>query len=82
MSEQTEPEPEPGAAVTPAELAGLTAVMTGRFALYQAATGGMEIFFDIGDGTQRKAIPAAMVKMMTGEGRFAKSMRRMLGEGS
>lgn len=72
----------PGAAVDPAELAGLAAVMVGQFALYKNARGGMEMFYDIGDGTQRKSIPKAMVDMMMGEGRMAKTMRRMLGEGS
>lgn len=74
---------EPGTVadtIDPAALAGMTAVMTGRFALYRTATGGMEMFYDIGDGTQRKSIPRAMVEMMTGDGRMAKSLRRMLGE--
>lgn len=64
----------------PAELAGMTAVVSGKFAVYQNAVGGVELFYDIGEGTMRKTVPAAVVKMAMGNGAMSRTVRKMMGE--
>lgn len=70
--DQTAPE------VLPEDL-GLTLVMQGTFAVYGTRNKGVELFYNIGDGTQRKSVPPAVVKMLQ-SGPIAKMMNRMAGE--
>lgn len=62
-----------------AQTSGLACVMRGQFALYQRDNGNMEIFFDVGEGMQRKAVPAPIVKALTGQGPLAGVLRKAFG---
>ncbi len=65
------------AELTPAP--GPTCMMRGQFALYQRDNGTMEIFYDVGEGLVRKILPAAVVKMMSGNGPMAGMLRKAFG---
>ena len=62
----------------PTPAVDLACVMRGQFALYQRDNGAMEIFFDVGEGMQRKHLAAPVVKMMTG-GPMAGMLRKAFG---
>lgn len=65
MEEAPPPEPVP--------------VLAGTFALYDDGKGGYVLVTDVGGETTRKAIPAALVKMATGNGAVSKHVRRLMG---
>jgi hypothetical protein len=54
-------------------------VIAGTFALYDDGNGGYVLVYDVDGEVTRKAIPAALVKMATGDGAMSKTMRRMMG---
>jgi hypothetical protein len=61
---------------------GSVCVVRGQFALYQRGGGGMEVFFDVGAGLERKTIPGPVVKMLMGTGPMAGMLRRAFDGGS
>lgn len=65
MSEQTPEAPVPA--------------LAGTFALYEDGSGGFVLVTDVGGEVTRKAIPAAIVKLATGDGAMSKRVRAMLG---
>ena len=69
MSEETAVEVTP---VGPRLLAG------GTFAIYADPAGGLVLVTDVeGRGIERHAVPAGLVKMMTGNSPMARMVRRM-----
>ena len=57
----------------------LACVVRGQFALYQRENGAMEIFFDVGQGMQRKSLAAPVVAMIMGKGPMANMLRKAFG---
>jgi hypothetical protein len=53
--------------------------MAGTFAVYEDGKGGYVLVTDVGGDVTRKAIPAALVKMATGNGVLAGRMRALMG---
>ena len=54
-------------------------VLAGTFALYDDGHGGYVLVTDVGGEVTKKAIPAALVKMATGNGAMSKHVRRLMG---
>lgn len=71
------PEPAPGADVAPTGPAPLAA---GTFAIYEDGQGGYVLVTDMpGSGVQRKHIPAALVKLVTGGGVLSRRLGAIFG---
>lgn len=58
---------------------GPVPMMAGTFALYDDGHGGVVLVTDIGGEITKKAIPAALVKLTTGDGTMSRHMRRLMG---
>jgi hypothetical protein len=54
-------------------------MMAGTFALYDDGHGGIVLVTDVNGEVTKKAIPAALVKLATGDGTMSRHMRRLMG---
>lgn len=54
-------------------------MMAGTFALYDDGHGGIVLVTDVNGEITKKAIPAALVKLATGDGMMARQMQRLMG---
>lgn len=84
LLDQLAPEPAPEAAGLVLTAAGPQPLLAGTFAVYSDDRGGFVLVADTVDGegtstVHRKAIPAAMVKLVTGGGPLGGMFRRMAG---
>jgi hypothetical protein len=59
-----------------------TPLIAGTFAIYQRPDGGLELVTDVeGRGTERRTVPAAVVKMAAGgSGPVGKMLGKMFGQ--
>jgi hypothetical protein len=62
--------------------AGPKLLIGGTFAIYEDGRGGLVLVTDVeGRGEERRAVPAAVIKMMTGHGPVARMMGKMFAGG-
>lgn len=58
---------------------GPVPLMAGTFALYDDGHGGIILVTDVDGAVTKKAIPAALVKMATGDGAVSRRVRALMG---